>query len=117
MPVFGFHSFEFLLPASIACGADNFSLLCAALKLVGLDSVVAAPDAEFTVFAPDDNAFLILVRQLTQVNQVGFVNEDNVLQIFTQLAGDLGSDAVSEILLYHVVAGQSLEFDDLVCDG
>ena len=91
--------------------------MCAALKLVELDSVVAAPDAEFTVFAPDDNAFLILVRQLTQVNQVGFVNEDNVLQIFVQLAQDLGNEAISEILLYHVVAGQSLEFEDLVCDG
>ena len=91
--------------------------MCAALKLVGLDSVVAAPDAEFTVFAPDDNAFLILVRQLTQVNEVGTVNEENVLQVFVKLAEDLGNDAISEILLYHVVAGESLEFDDLACDG
>jgi len=72
----------------IAAGSDDFSILVAALKKVGLDDDLASADGEFTVFAPTNSAFQDL---LTELNATGL--------------DDIPNDVLTSVLLYHVVAG------------
>lgn len=71
--------------AEVASANDSFDTLVAALTAADLVSVVANPDADFTVFAPTDAAFA----------ELG-LDETNV--------GDL--ENLSEILLYHVLSSE-----------
>lgn len=72
----------------IAVADGRFTTLVAALQATGLDAALAGP-GPFTVFAPTDAAFA------------------NVLGLLGITAGDLLANeaALTDILLYHVVAG------------
>lgn len=70
----------------------NFENLVAALKYTGLDATVAAAGTN-TVFAPTDDAFAKLPKGLVQ-------------ELLTNPAQ---KSALKDILLYHVVAGASVD--------
>lgn len=72
---------------STAESAGNFTLLLQALEATNLRSVLADPDNINTVFAPTDDAF-------------GSLGEDG----FFDLLAD--TEQLTDILLYHVVAGR-----------
>ncbi|MEO0444162.1 MAG: fasciclin domain-containing protein [Pseudomonadota bacterium] len=69
-----------------AIAAGNFTTLVTALQATGLDSTLADPNAEFTVFAPTDDAF----------NLLGTDTINNLL---------MDTDTLSEILTKHVLSG------------
>jgi len=72
--------------AAIAVGNGSFTTLVAALSCTGLVGAVADPEAELTVFAPNDEAFGRLQ-----------LDASNVCAAFD-------SATLTDILLYHVVA-------------
>lgn len=73
-----------------AAAAGSFNTLVAALQATGLDATLADPDATFTVFAPTDEAFAKLGQET-----------------LNSLLADPA--ALSDILLYHVLAGQAVD--------
>jgi transforming growth factor-beta-induced protein len=73
-----------------AMDAGNFETLIAALQATGLDSTLADETMTFTVFAPTDDAFAILGDE-----------------VINALLAD--TDTLSDILLYHVLADQSVD--------
>lgn len=73
----------------------NFTTLVAALEATGLDSVLADTDAEFTVFAPSDDAFALL-------------GQDTIEALLAD------TDALSNILLNHVISGSAVLQDAAV---
>lgn len=79
----------------VAVDAGSFQTLVAALQATGLDSVLADTDQEFTVFAPSDAAFALLGQETI----------DSLLQ---------DTDALSNILLYHVIQGSTILQDGAV---
>lgn len=74
--------------AEIAVANGNFTTLVQALTCTGLVDAVANPDAELTVFAPDDAAF-------AKAN----LNAGNICDVFD-------TDQLTTILLYHVTDGR-----------
>ncbi len=79
----------------VAVENGNFTTLVAALQATGLDSVLADFDTDFTVFAPTDAAFALLGDEA-----------------IAALLND--ADALSNILLYHVVSGAAVLQDAAV---
>jgi uncharacterized surface protein with fasciclin (FAS1) repeats len=79
----------------IACGDDDFEILCRALKRTDLDDDLAQPGS-FTVFAPTDDAFRNLFGS-------------DAWRALRRLPGD----ALTDLLLYHVIDGDTIYFDDL----
>ena len=73
-----------------AVANGSFTTLVTALQKAGLDSVLANEDETFTVFAPTDAAFAMIDSNLLD----GILND---------------SDALSAILLQHVVQGASVD--------
>lgn len=78
--------------AEVATAAGSFTTLLTALEATGLDTVLANNEAEFTVFAPTDAAFEAL----------GQSTIDDLLA---------NTDALTQILLYHVVSGATVLAD------
>lgn len=76
----------------VAVGAGSFTSLVAALQATGLDSVLADTGTDFTVFAPTDEAFAAL-------------GQDTIDALFAD------PDALSDILLYHVISGAEILAD------
>ena len=68
-----------------AINNGNFKLLQAALRVTGLDSVLADESKVFTVFAPTDDAFKALGKQ-------------TLISVFSD------RDTLRDILLYHVLS-------------
>jgi uncharacterized surface protein with fasciclin (FAS1) repeats len=79
----------------VALDNGNFTVLTAALQATGLDAVLDDPEASFTVFAPSDQAFALL----------GQTTIDSLLA---------DTDALSNILLYHVISGAKVLADGAV---
>jgi len=73
-----------------AVAAGSFNTLAAALTATGLIDTLSNPDDQFTVFAPTDEAFAAL--------------PDGTLEA---LLAD--PDTLTDILLYHVIGGASVE--------
>ena len=73
---------------------NDFNYLVAALVQEGLVPALSNPLAAFTVFAPTDQAF-----------------EDLAAALETDIAGLLGLETLSTVLLYHVVAGEVASTD------
>jgi len=73
-----------------AAAADGFATLVATLQVTGLDAVLSDPNRTFTVFAPTDEAFAALGEET-----IGALLAD--------------TETLSDILLYHVVAGQAVD--------
>ncbi|WP_299766543.1 fasciclin domain-containing protein [uncultured Dokdonia sp.] len=72
----------------IAAGNDNFSTLVAAVKAAGLVDVLSG-NTQFTVFAPSNAAF----DKLPKGTVASLLKPEN-------------KDALTDILMYHVVAGE-----------
>jgi uncharacterized surface protein with fasciclin (FAS1) repeats len=79
----------------VAVANGSFTTLVAALQATGLDAVLADLDTNFTVFAPTDAAFALL-------------GDDAIAALLAD------ADALSNILLYHVVSGATVLQDDAV---
>lgn len=76
----------------VASEAGNFETLIAALVATGLDTTLADLDSSFTVFAPTDDAFAEL-------------GQDTIDALLAD------TDTLSDILLYHVIAGDPVLAD------
>ncbi|MFY8274514.1 fasciclin domain-containing protein [Pseudoalteromonas sp. SSDWG2] len=68
----------------VASGSDDFDTLVAALEATGLDATLSNMDAQFTVFAPTDDAFALL-------------GEDTINALLED------PDTLASILTYHVL--------------
>jgi uncharacterized surface protein with fasciclin (FAS1) repeats len=84
--------------SDIICNTDGFMLLCEAVKMVGLFDFLEL--SEWTLFAPNDEAFEKLVIQSQQEGQGQKLNPDNM----------------SNLLFFHLVESSVLEFNDLICN-
>jgi len=73
-----------------ASAAGSFNSLLAALQATGLDAVLADTDATFTVFAPTDEA-------------IAKLGQDTIDALLAD------PQTLSDILLYHVIAGQAVD--------
>ncbi|MHC2998792.1 fasciclin domain-containing protein [Microbacterium sp. HJ5] len=80
----------------------DYDILVQAVLATGLDGALADKTATWTVFAPNDRAFLRLVRDLTGATPA---SESEAL---TTITNAFTTDEIANILLYHVVAGQKL---------
>ena len=105
--------------ADIATGNESFEILTAALiatnGINGLLDAAASRDADVTVFAPTDDAFIALSDSLgiNVAEVVGKAPEDVVdADYATALATVLGAETVSDVLKYHVLGGGQ-RVDDL----
>lgn len=107
-----------LLADSATDGADGFDhrwwdfdiVTQAVLLFPDLVEAASNPDAELTVFLPNDNAFRILVHDLTGVRP------DTEAEVFAAVAS-LGLDTVQTVLTYHIV-GAKISYDAaLTSDG
>ena len=84
---------------------SDFDLLFNALQVAGLDAALDDPDAEFTVFAPNDDAFVDLAQLL------GFKGSDEgtafgyIVDALTLLGKGDPLPLLTEILTYHVAPG------------
>ena len=88
--------------ADVAAGDDAFEALVAALVATDLVGVVADREADFTVFAPTDDAFRNLAVSVG-VDVEGVADAD----LAGALVGALGAELVTDVLLYHVAPGGS----------
>jgi serralysin len=94
--------------ADIATGSSDFDLLVRALQAADLTSVVANPDADFTVMAPTDAAFTDLAVRLGFRGDIS--DEDAVFNSIVGSLTALSSDGdpiplLTDVLLYHVLPG------------
>ena len=79
----------------VATQAGSFNTLVAALTATGLNEVLADLDAQYTVFAPSDEAFALL-------------GQDTINALLAD------PEALSNILLYHVVSDAKVMQDQAV---
>jgi len=80
----------------------DYDILVQALVATGLDAALADTSKQYTVFAPDDRAFLRLVKDLTGQAPA------SEAEALTTLTTAFTTDQIANVLLYHVVAGQKL---------
>lgn len=80
----------------------DYDLLVQAVTATGLAPVLDDESQRFTVFAPNDRAFIRLVTDLT-----GSAPASEQAALNTAVAA-LGVPAIKNVLLYHVVAGRKL---------
>jgi transforming growth factor-beta-induced protein len=85
--------------AELAVASPQFSILVEALTATGLVDAVAA-DGPMTVFAPNNDAFNAFF------DQAGLTDDNNDGSRVDEAAAALGADAVSQLLLYHVIASE-----------
>ena len=78
-----------------AIAAGDFQTLVVALQATGLDATLSDEDSVFTVFAPSDDAFALL-------------GDDTINALLAD------TDLLSDILLYHVIAGQAVDADTAI---
>ena len=77
----------------------DFDILVAAVVATGINDSVLNGDYDYTVFAPNDQAFLDTCSFITMMTVT-----DEAL-CFTTLAGVLTVDGVAAVLAYHVAEG------------
>lgn len=80
----------------------DYDLLVQAVLATGLDGALADKSQTYTVFAPNDRAFMRLVTDLTGSAPA---SEAAALETITTA---FSTDQIKNILLYHVVAGKKL---------
>jgi uncharacterized surface protein with fasciclin (FAS1) repeats len=81
---------------------NDYDILVQALVATGLDSALADKTKKYTVFAPNDRAFLRLVTDLTGQKPA------SEAAALTAITSTFSAAQISNILLYHVVAGKKL---------
>ncbi|MEM6303952.1 MAG: fasciclin domain-containing protein [Pseudomonadota bacterium] len=85
---------------------SDFDLLLTALQATGLDVAADDPDAELTVFLPNDQAFINLAQDL------GYEGEDEAGALETILMASAEADPdnplalVSQVLQFHISPGE-----------
>ncbi len=82
--------------------AHDYDILVQAVLATGLAPVLSDTSTKFTVFAPNDRAFMLLVQDLTGAYPA---SEADAL---TTITTALTVDQIKNVLLYHVVPGKSL---------
>ncbi len=94
----------------LVAGSDDFNILAMAVGAAGLGGALSAEDADLTVFAPTDDAFIKLAKDLG----LEFDESDDA-SVFGAIAGALtelgGGDPIpllTDILLYHVSPGAKM---------
>lgn len=80
----------------------DYDLLVQAVVATGLAETLSDTSTKYTVFAPNDRAFLRLVHDLTGTTPA---SEAEALATITSA---FTTDELANILLYHVVAGKKL---------
>ncbi|MEC8195537.1 MAG: fasciclin domain-containing protein [Pseudomonadota bacterium] len=84
----------------------DFDMLLAALQATGLDAAADEPDADLTVFAPNDAAFVSLAQSLGYDGE----DEEGAFQAIVDAAGVLRPEDplsfVSDVLTYHISPGE-----------
>jgi uncharacterized surface protein with fasciclin (FAS1) repeats len=80
----------------------DYDILVQAVLATGLDAALSDTSQRYTVFAPNDRAFIRLVTDLTGSAPA---TEADALAAITST---FTTEQISNILLYHVVAGQKL---------
>lgn len=84
----------------------DFDMLLAALQATGLDAAADDPDADLTVFAPNDAAFVSLAQSLGYDGE----DEEGAFQAIFDAAGVLRPEDplsfVSDVLTYHISPGE-----------
>ena len=88
---------------------NDYDILVAALGATGLAAVLDGESATYTVFAPSDAAFMRTVADLT-----GSAPASEADTLAAVLATFPTTEALSDVLLYHVVAGEALGFTDVL---
>ena len=81
--------------------SHDYDILIQAVLAADLAGVLSDPSTKFTLFAPNDAAFMRTVRDLTGSWPA------SEQAAFDAVAG-LGIPAVTQVLLYHVVGGREL---------
>jgi uncharacterized surface protein with fasciclin (FAS1) repeats len=79
----------------------DYDILVQAVLATGLDDVLSDGGSRFTVFAPNDAAFIATVRELTGVRPASE-------QAAFDAVASFGLPTVAEVLLYHVVPDRKL---------
>ncbi len=80
----------------------DYDLLVQAVLATGLDGALSDTSTKYTVFAPNDRAFIRLVTDLTGKKPA------SEAEALTTITTAFTADEISNILLYHVVAGKKL---------
>jgi len=89
----------------------DYDILVQAVLATGLNGALADTNQTYTVFAPNDRAFLRLVTDLTGTAPA---SEADALSAITST---FTVEQISNILLYHVVAGEKLGLVNIVTAG
>jgi len=79
----------------------DFDILAAGVSVAGLTDALDNPDANLTVFLPNDRAFQALVADLFGW-KYWFASESTILD----KVASLGPDTLQTVILYHAVPGQ-----------
>ncbi len=92
----------------IAQGSDDFNILVKAVVAADLAGALSAPDADLTVFAPTDAAFVNLAQAFGYAGDPA--DEDAVFDAIANALAGLAPDGdpipiLTDVLLYHVSAG------------
>lgn len=80
----------------------DYDLLVQAVVATGLDAALSDTSTKYTVFAPNDRAFIRLVTDLTGTKPA------SEAAALTTITSAFTTDQIADILLYHVVAGKKL---------
>ncbi len=93
-------------------GNDTFSTLQLAIETAGLVETLDDPEANFTVFAPTNDAFGLLLGELglTAEQLLALPNLDQVL-LYHVLSGRVYSSDLSEGLSVEMANGENITFD------
>ncbi|MEQ9693804.1 fasciclin domain-containing protein [Shimia sp. SDUM112013] len=97
------------MAGSFDMNGSDFDILHTAVSAAGLGSALADSNADLTVFAPNDDAFLSLAQTLGYAGMDEAGATDVILRALSLFSG--GGDPLpllSQVLLYHV-AGESLQ--------
>ncbi|MFB7894311.1 fasciclin domain-containing protein [Microbacterium sp. NPDC056044] len=89
----------------------DYDILVQAVVATGLTGALADTSKTYTVFAPNDRAFLRLVTDLTGTAPA---SEADALAAITST---FTAQQISNILLYHVVAGKKLGLVKIITAG
>ena len=81
---------------------QDFDILLNAIQMTDLVTTLSSVDASLTVFAPDDDAFILLARD---IGYEGFEEQDafeTIVERLTRIGGGDPVPLLRNILLYHV---------------
>ncbi len=93
---------------------NDYDILLAAVVTAELAETLADADASFTVFAPNDRAFIRLARDLGYTGRDEAGAWDFLVVALTGLGNGNPIPVLTDVLLYHVVPGRVNVFGFLI---